>query len=96
MSRSVLTWLLILANVAGFLFGLYYYQPQLLQTPVISWLLVLDCPLFVLLFGLAAYIYLSLALQTMANMTRAGNAWLAWIPIVNIILLLNIAKKPLW
>jgi len=53
-------------------------------------------PLFVLLFGLAAYIYLSLALQTMANMTRAGNAWLAWIPIVNIILMLNIAKKPLW
>jgi hypothetical protein len=42
------------------------------------------------------YIYFSLALQTIAKKTNTENAWLAWIPIANLILMLNIAKKPLW
>jgi hypothetical protein len=51
--------------------------------------------IFVVIFG-ALYVYLSLALQTIAKKTNTENAWLAWIPIVNIILMLNIAKKPVW
>jgi hypothetical protein len=51
---------------------------------------------FILLCGLAVYVYFALAIQTMANKTNTANAWLAWIPIVNIFLLLNIGKKPLW
>jgi Family of unknown function (DUF5684) len=46
--------------------------------------------------GLAFYVYYALALQTIAKKTNTENAWLAWIPIINIILMLNIAKKPLW
>lgn len=53
-----------------------------------------------LLVGLAClgvfYVYLALALQTIATKTNTENPWLAWIPIVNIILMLNIAKKPIW
>ena len=49
-----------------------------------------------LLIGLAVYVYISLALQTIAKKTNTENAWMAWIPIINIILMLNIAKKPLW
>lgn len=45
---------------------------------------------------LAFYVYLALALQTIANKTHTENAWMAWIPILNLILLLNVAKKPLW
>jgi hypothetical protein len=53
--------------------------------------------LMVFLFiGLAVYLYISLALQTIATKTGTPNAWLAWIPIVNFILMLNVAKKPLW
>ena len=52
--------------------------------------------LCILLIGLAFYVYHSLALQTIATKTNAENPWLAWIPIANIILMLNIAKKPLW
>jgi hypothetical protein len=52
--------------------------------------------IFVLVIGLAFYVYYSLALQTIAKKTNTENAWLAWIPIINIILMLNIAKKPLW
>ena len=44
----------------------------------------------------ALYAYIALALQTIATKTNTENPWLAWIPIVNIILMLNIAKKPIW
>jgi ABC-type Na+ efflux pump permease subunit len=46
--------------------------------------------------GLAAYVYMALALSTIAKKTNTENPWLAWIPIINIVLMLNIAKKPLW
>jgi hypothetical protein len=52
--------------------------------------------MFFLVFGVGMYLYVALALQTIANKTGTINAWLAWIPIANIILMLNIAKKPLW
>ena len=52
--------------------------------------------IFFLIFGLAMYVYTSLALQTIAKKTNTDNPWMAWIPIINIILMLNIAKKPLW
>jgi Family of unknown function (DUF5684) len=49
-----------------------------------------------LIIGLAAYLYMALALQTIAKKTNTENAWLAWVPVINIVLMLNIAKKPLW
>jgi hypothetical protein len=49
-----------------------------------------------IVFWLAAYVYFSLAFQTIATKTNTANAWLAWVPIANIILMLNIARKPLW
>ncbi len=42
------------------------------------------------------YVYFSLALQTIAKKTNTENGWMAWIPIANAFLALNIAKKPLW
>lgn len=52
--------------------------------------------MFFLVFAIACYIYTSLALQTIAKKTNTENPWLAWIPIVNVILMLNIAKKRIW
>jgi len=49
-----------------------------------------------LIFCLVMYVYVALALQTIAQKTDTENAWLAWIPIANIVLMLNIAKKPIW
>ncbi len=49
-----------------------------------------------LLVVAVGYVYFSLALQTIARKTNTENAWLAWVPIANVILMLNIAKKPLW
>lgn len=52
--------------------------------------------LFVVGFVLAAYVYMALALQTIADKTGTANSWLAWIPIANIFLILGVAKKPMW
>jgi Family of unknown function (DUF5684) len=52
--------------------------------------------LLLLVIALPVYIYMSLALQTIATKTNTENAWLAWIPIANLFLMLMIAKKPLW
>lgn len=49
-----------------------------------------------LVIGLGFYVYLALALQTIAKKTNTVNPWLAWIPIANIVLMLNIAQKPIW
>ena len=49
-----------------------------------------------LILGVALYVYMGLTLQTIAKKTNTENAWWAWIPIINIILMLNIAKKPVW
>lgn len=51
---------------------------------------------FFLLVAIPLYVYLALCLQTIAKKTNTPNAWMAWIPIVNIFLMLNIARKPAW
>ena len=43
---------LFLVNLAGFLFGVYYYSYQLSLFPFWTWIFILDCPLYVLLFSL--------------------------------------------
>jgi hypothetical protein len=49
-----------------------------------------------LLFIAVVYVYMSLALMTIATKTNTANGWLAWIPIANLFLTLNIARKPVW
>ena len=45
---------------------------------------------------IASYIYMAIVLQTIAKKTNTENGWFAWVPILNIILMLNIGKKPGW
>jgi hypothetical protein len=49
-----------------------------------------------LLFFAVSYIYMALALTTIATKTNTPNAWLAWIPIANLFLMFNVARKPAW
>ena len=49
-----------------------------------------------LIAGVVMYLYMALALQTIADKTATANSWLAWVPVANIILMVSIAKKPLW
>lgn len=52
--------------------------------------------LIVLLVGLAFYAYFAICLMKIAEKTNTENAWWAWVPLLNIILLIKIAGKPLW
>jgi len=52
--------------------------------------------IIILLMCAVFYVYVALALMTIAQKTNTENGWLAWIPILNIILMCNIAKKPVW
>src|SRR6266568_9692264 len=80
-----------LLMTAGFCFG----QDDERRTA--AGLAILGGMLFVfLIFGAVFYVYLALALQTIAKKTNTEDAWWAWIPILNALLMLNIAKKPLW
>jgi hypothetical protein len=42
------------------------------------------------------HIFMAVCLMKIAHKTNTPNAWFAWIPILNIVLMLQIAKKPVW
>lgn len=45
---------------------------------------------------LIAYIYMGICFQKIAEKTNTENPWWAWVPILNIFLMLKIARRPLW
>lgn len=49
-----------------------------------------------ILVSLAVYIYASLALMKIGQRRKVPNAWLAWIPIGNLYVLVASAGKPWW
>lgn len=66
-------------------------QPSGAQAAVLGAVILTTAVLFI-----AGYVYFSLALKTIAEKTNTENPWWAWIPIVQLVLTLNIARKPLW
>ncbi|MBU0467873.1 MAG: hypothetical protein KKF78_06870 [Candidatus Omnitrophica bacterium] len=42
------------------------------------------------------YVYSAFCLQTIARKTDTEGSWLAWVPIFNVILMCDIARKPKW
>ncbi|MEW5763560.1 MAG: DUF5684 domain-containing protein [Acidobacteriota bacterium] len=47
-------------------------------------------------FWLVFYLYFSLCLYKIAQKTGVQNAWMAWIPILQIVPLLEAGGKPIW
>jgi hypothetical protein len=62
-----------------------------MTTPITSGLFF-----FLVIFSLAYYIYMSLCVYLIAKKTHRQKAWFAWIPILNILLELRIARKSAW
>lgn len=76
--------LFLLINVAGSLFGLYYYWEQLMLTPWYLWLAVPDCPLytFFMIFALLL-ILIKKPSDTLNAVTAVGlSMYGAWTTIV--------------
>jgi ABC-type Na+ efflux pump permease subunit len=46
--------------------------------------------------GLLLYLFVGYCLMQIANKTNTPNGWFGFIPILNYVLLLQIAKKPVW
>lgn len=47
--------------------------------------------------GTAVYLYFAWCLQIIGNKTRVGDAWLAWVPVVNLYYMVRIAGRgPAW
>jgi len=96
MFRSVSGWV-CLCSVAGILAVLpaaVFAQDD--SSKALPALLAGGFMMFFFAFLVAMYVYIALALQTIAQKTNTENGWFAWIPIANIILMLTIAKKPIW
>ncbi|MBD0314810.1 MAG: hypothetical protein ICV86_18810, partial [Microcoleus sp. T3-bin5] len=51
---------------------------------------------FLFIISIAFYIYFSLTLMLIARKSNTPGAGLAWIPIVNLILMCQIARRPAW
>ncbi len=51
---------------------------------------------FLLLLIAAIYIYFAVALQRMAKKINIQDDWFAWIPVLNLVLVLRIANRPAW
>ncbi len=51
---------------------------------------------FMLLVWLAIYVYYAVAFMTIAKKTGTENAWMAWVPILNLWLMVQIAEKEAW
>lgn len=47
---------LILANLAGFFVGIYYYWNQLMDSSPLLWIVILDSPIAVLLFAIVSFL----------------------------------------
>ena len=45
-----------------------------------------------LVVGLAMYVYMGLTLSTIAKKIKAENSWFAWVPILNLVLLAQMAE----
>jgi succinate dehydrogenase hydrophobic anchor subunit len=84
-------WLLVLSAVLIPAKPAFAQEDNRVPAAFMGAFLLIFCIIF-----LVAYVYHALALQTIATKTNTENPWFAWIPIVNIILMLNIAKKPIW
>jgi hypothetical protein len=51
--------------------------------------------LFLVILTLIFYVYLALCLMKIAKKTQTENAWFAWIPILNLVLMIQCANKSL-
>lgn len=46
--------------------------------------------------SLVFYIYFAYSLQVIAAKTQTANVWMAWVPILNLVLMVRICRLSLW
>jgi hypothetical protein len=51
---------------------------------------------FYWLMGLAGYVFGAICLMTLGNKLAYKNSWMAWVPVLNIYMMCELAEKPAW
>lgn len=74
----------------------YEYSYGSTLSPEVGVGIMLASFLIPLVIFLVIYVYFAVTLMIIARKTNTANGWFAWIPILNIILMLQIAQKPVW
>ena len=70
---------------------------ELMMSPEVSSAAVAGIMAIYLVVLVVGYVYMAICFQVIAKKTATANPWMAWVPIANLVLMLNIAKKPvLW
>lgn len=62
----------------------------------VNWMVELMQSVLGIVIALSWYILTAISLMTIAKKTNTDNGWFAWIPILNFVLLIQIARQPLW
>ena len=52
--------------------------------------------IFMIILAAIFYVFYAVCFMKIAQKTNTPNAWFAWVPILNVVLMVQIAKKPLW
>lgn len=55
---------------------------------------VTGVPAFIIIVGV--YVFFAFTMMTIANKLGTENAWMAWVPLLNLYLLVRMADKPGW
>lgn len=84
------------SNYGSYNYNSYGSHPISPEATGIGLVILGGIMIFLLIIFLIVYVYMALCLMKMAKKTDTPDGWLAWIPILNIVLMLRIAKKPLW
>jgi hypothetical protein len=74
---------------------MYSLALALLQQPDVDALMGTFLLVFLVVF-VAIYAFVAFCFQKIAEKTGTENGWWAWIPILNVVLMLNIAGRPIW
>jgi len=61
MKNKSLIFLIAIANLVGFAYGIYYYSDQLSEWSPLFWVLIIDCPLQALFVGIAFLTFISVS-----------------------------------
>jgi len=52
--------------------------------------------IFIMILAVICYVYMAVCLMFLAKKTNVANGWWAWVPILNIFLMLKVAGKEWW
>ncbi len=74
----------------GDLFSINEIQNQMISSQSIPWAMIIPMLIIIFILGIGIYIYFAICWQKIAKKLKHKKSWLAWIPIANESLILQL------